>query len=237
MRYDTTATRARMVAAAEQLFSERGIASVSMNEVQRAAGQKNKSALQYHFGTKELLLQAILDKHVPGIELRRHQLLDAIEASGRIEVRELMKALVLPLFEKLDDPDGGKAYISVYAQIVGSPGAAERWGDSIRANRGSDRLVRLLDRVVPELPTPVRMARYLMVTELVFHGISDFGRLSAIDPPVFPAASREMFASTLVDVLAAVATASVSAETHSLLTAPPAAAAHSTTRPRTRGEP
>lgn len=237
MRHDAIATRARLVSAAEQLFAERGIASVSMNEVQRAAGQKNKSALQYHFGTKEQLLQAILDKHIPGIELRRHQLLDEIEASGRLEVRELMKALVVPLFEKLDDPDGGRAYVSIYAQVVGSPGASERWSDAMRTNRGSDRLMRLLDRVVPELPTPVRMARYLMVTELLFHGISDFGRLSTTDPPLFPPASRELFASTLVDVLAAVATASVSAETKSLLPATPAVTARSTRRPRTSREP
>ncbi len=220
MRHDALATRARLIAAAEQLFAERGIDSVSMNEVQRAAGQKNKSALQYHFGTKEQLIEAILEKHVPGIELRRHEILDALEAEGRIEVRELMKALVVPLFEKLDDPDGGRAYVSIYAQLVGSPAGSDRWRNAMTTNRGAGRLMRLLDRVVPPLPEPVRMARYLMVTELLFHGISDFGRLSTTAPPLFSPSSRALFVSTLVDVLAAVTSASASAETLALATPP-----------------
>ncbi|MFO0697079.1 MAG: TetR/AcrR family transcriptional regulator [Polyangiales bacterium] len=235
MRQDAIATRARLVAAAEKLFAERGIDAVSMNEVQRAAGQKNKSALQYHFGTKEQLLQAILDKHVPGIELRRHRWLDEIEASGRYEIRELMKALVVPVFEKLDDPDGGRAYVAIYAQLIGSPGTSAFWSEAIRSNRGADRLVRMLDRVVPEIPAPVRRARYLLVTELLFHGISDFGRLSSTELPVFPPSSRALFVSNLVDVLAAVATAPVSAETLSLL--PASAGGDSVPPSRTTREP
>lgn len=224
MRQDALATRARLIAAAETLFAERGIDAVSMNEVQRAAGQKNKSALQYHFGTKEQLLRAILDKHVPGIELRRHRYLDAIEASDRYEVRDLMKALVAPVFEKLDDADGGRAYVAVFAQIIGSPSTAMLWSDAIHENRGADRLIRLLDRMVPGIPAPVRMARYLLVTELLFHGVSDFGRLSMTDPPLLPPASRDLFQSNLVDVLASIATAPVSSETLALL--PPSAARH-----------
>lgn len=217
MRQDTVTTRARLIAAAEKLFAERGIDAVSMNEVQRAAGQRNKSALQYHFGTKEQLLQAILDKHVPGIELRRHRWLDEIEASGRYEVRELMKALVVPVFEKLDDPDGGRAYIAIQAQIIGSPSTFERWSTAIRDNRGVGRLMRMLDRVCPELPPSVRRARYLLVTELLFHSIWDFGRLSVSEPRLFPPSGRDLFLSNLVDVLTTLASATVSPETHSLL--------------------
>jgi len=205
-----------LIVAAERLFAERGIDAVSMNEVRRAAGQRNKSALQYHFGTKEQLLQAILDKHVPGIELRRHAWLDDIEAAGRFEVRELMKALVVPVFEKLDDPDGGREYITIYAQLVGSPNASLLWLSAIRANRGADRLMRMLERVCPELPLSVRLPRYLLITELLFHSISDFGRLSAMQPSLFPKETRALFQSNLIDVLASIATASVSAETLAL---------------------
>lgn len=232
MRPDAVATRARLIAAAEKLFAERGIDAVSLNEVQRAAGQRNKSALQYHFGSKEKLLEAIRDKHAPGIELRRHRWLDAIEASGRYEVRELMKALVVPVFEKLDDPDGGRAYLAIFAQVIGNPSTSALWNDAIRSNRGSDRLLRMLDRVCPEIPPAVRMGRYLMVTELLFHGISDFGRLSTMEPPLFPPSTRDLFVANLVDVLTAVATAQVSPETLSLL--PPTKEAHPspTRRPR-----
>ncbi|MCA9578079.1 MAG: TetR family transcriptional regulator [Polyangiales bacterium] len=217
MRPDSLATRARLIAAAEQLFADRGIDAVSMNEVQRAAGQKNKSALQYHFGTKEQLLQAILEKHTPGIELRRHRLLDGVEAAGTLDLRALMEALVLPVAEKLDDPDGGRAYLAIFGQIVGGPRTSTFWNDARLGNRGADRLQRLLLRVVPGLPAPVRMARYLLVTELLFHGLSDFGRLVTSDPQLFPPSARELFVSNLVDVLTAVASAEVSGQTRALL--------------------
>ena len=210
------ATRAKLVRAAERLFAERGIDAVSLNEVQRAAGQKNKSALQYHFGTKERLVEAILEKHVPGIELRRHAWLDDLEASGRLEVRELMKALVVPVFEKLDDPDGGADYVAIFAQLVGSPTTSVLSNGAVRANRGADRLMRLLERVCPELPRAVRAPRYLLVTELLFHGITDWQRLSSSSAPLFDADSRPLFQSHLVDVLTSVVSAPVSPETLAL---------------------
>ena len=71
LRADALATRERIVAAAERLFAERGLDGVSLVEVGRAAGQRNRSAVQYHFGDKQGLVHAILDKHTPGIEARR----------------------------------------------------------------------------------------------------------------------------------------------------------------------
>lgn len=217
MRQDAIATKTRLIAAAEKLFAERGIDAVSLNEVQRAAGQKNKSALQYHFGTKERLLEAIIDKHVPGIALRRHAWLDDIEASGRCEVRDLMKALVVPVFEKLDDADGGRAYLAIYAQLIGNPNTSTLWNSAIRTNRGADRLMRMLARSCPELPQAVRMPRYLLVTELLFHSISDYGRLTANDPRLDAPAARDLFLANLIDVLTAIAMASVSPETAALV--------------------
>lgn len=65
------ATRARLVSVAELLFAARGIEGVSLIEISRAAGQRNSNACQYHFGDKQGLVQAILDKHVPGIADRK----------------------------------------------------------------------------------------------------------------------------------------------------------------------
>ena len=60
-------TRARLIAVAERLLAARSIEGVSLNEISKAAGQRNSNVCQYHFGNKQGLLQAILDKHVLGI--------------------------------------------------------------------------------------------------------------------------------------------------------------------------
>ncbi|SFK89635.1 transcriptional regulator, TetR family [Streptosporangium canum] len=74
-----TGTRERLIAAAEELFSTRGIGAVSLNEIVRAAGARNATALQYHFGDRAGLLRAVLDKHARDVDERRHAMLDAYE--------------------------------------------------------------------------------------------------------------------------------------------------------------
>jgi len=49
MRKDTLLTRQKIIATAERLFAERGIDAVSLHEITRESGQKNKSALSSHF--------------------------------------------------------------------------------------------------------------------------------------------------------------------------------------------
>ena len=73
-------TRGVLVATAEQLFAERGLEGVSLREINAAAGQRNSSALQYHFGDRGGLIRAVLAKHQPEVESRRHALLDEYEA-------------------------------------------------------------------------------------------------------------------------------------------------------------
>ncbi|MER5325866.1 TetR family transcriptional regulator [Streptosporangium roseum] len=72
-------TRERLIAAAEELFSTRGIEAVSLNEIVRASGARNATALQYHFGDRAGLLRAVLDKHGRDVDERRHAMLDAYE--------------------------------------------------------------------------------------------------------------------------------------------------------------
>src|SRR5687767_8424598 len=59
---DSTPTRAKLIAAAEHLFARRGL-DVPIRDIHALAGQRNASALQYHFGDRNGLLSAILQKH------------------------------------------------------------------------------------------------------------------------------------------------------------------------------
>ena len=46
-------TRERLLLTAEKLLGERGINGVSLREITREAGQRNASALHYHFGSRD----------------------------------------------------------------------------------------------------------------------------------------------------------------------------------------
>jgi len=87
--------REQMIDAAERLAAERGLAAMSLREVQASAGQRNKSAAQYHFGSKEGLVEAVVAARMGEVGAHRRELLDALGATP--DRRGLVEALVLPL--------------------------------------------------------------------------------------------------------------------------------------------
>lgn len=114
-------TKASLIAAAEELFAAEGIDAVSLRGINRASGVKNALAVQYHFGDRAGVLSAILEKHRPEVEARRHAMLDEYEAAGDVGARALAAALVRPLAAKLSDLDGGPAYLAIYAELLNRP--------------------------------------------------------------------------------------------------------------------
>lgn len=209
-RADSATTRARIVAAAETLFAERGIDRVSLVEIGKAAGQRNRSAVQYHFGDKAALLEAIRQKHAAGIELRRAAMLDALGSARRPPLRSLVEALVIPVAEKVRDPDGGEAYVRINAARIGHPRFPLLSRQSTRENRTAARLFQQVTRATATLPEPLREPRMLLVTGLVFHGIADNARLARRRGG---AVAWQLYVSQLVDCVLAVLQAPVSAET------------------------
>ncbi len=114
-------TRLALLRAAEQLFADKGVDAVSLREVSAAAGQANNSAVSYHFGNREQLIDAILDRHSAHIQNRYVAQLEALERHGQITLRALVEILTLPIIAKLDDADGGWAYLSICAQLSVNP--------------------------------------------------------------------------------------------------------------------
>ena len=114
-------TRARLIAAAEELFAANGVEAVSLREIVRASGARNTAALQYHFGDRAGLLRAVLEKHHLDVDTRRQAMLDAYEAEGVDDLWSLSRALVQPLAAQLADPDGGCAYLQILAELMNRP--------------------------------------------------------------------------------------------------------------------
>ncbi len=75
-------TQARLLDAAETLFSERGFQGISIREITDMAGA-NLAAVNYHFGSKAGLIRALIERHIgPLNELRMRQLDEAEAAAG-----------------------------------------------------------------------------------------------------------------------------------------------------------
>ncbi len=88
-----------MIDAAERIAAERGLAALTVQAVQEAAGQRNKSAVQYHFGGRQGLVDALVaTRMATASERRTGMLLDLGEGAT---VRALVEVLVVPLVESV----------------------------------------------------------------------------------------------------------------------------------------
>lgn len=88
---------AKMIDAAERIVAEQGMAALTVQAVQQAAGQRNKSAVQYHFGGRDGLIEALLATRLSDANERRTEML--LELDGTASIRELVEVLVVPLVE------------------------------------------------------------------------------------------------------------------------------------------
>ena len=94
-------TRERILDVAERLFAAAGFASTSLRDITAEAGV-NLAAVNYHFGSKESLLVAILERRVRPVNERRLALLDELEsrtANGGPTLEQIVAAFVSPPFQ------------------------------------------------------------------------------------------------------------------------------------------
>ncbi len=174
MRKDTAATRKRIIDTAECLFAERGVDNTSLLDIAKAAQQKNRSALQYHFTNKQGLLDAVLDKHAKGIAERRAAMLGQLEVRGEFSLYQLIEALVLPMAAQLDNPDGGHAFLKIHSQLMTSADYSE-----LRARRDQDapdvlRLQKLMAKHTNTRKPEIIRARMMLAGVVLVHGLADY---------------------------------------------------------------
>ncbi|GAA4811364.1 TetR/AcrR family transcriptional regulator [Tomitella cavernea] len=116
--------RAAMIDAAERIVAERGLTALTLRAVQEAAGQSNKSAANYHFGSRDGLVGAVLAERMDPIAAHRRAMLDTLDAAPptgpEAPLRALAEAFVVPLARRvLLAP--GSAYARFLAQSLVSP--------------------------------------------------------------------------------------------------------------------
>lgn len=189
-----TNTREQLILTAERLFAESGIASVSMRQIGSAAGQRNHSAIQYHFGSKDALVRAIFAYRMEAVNRRRLEMLE--QAGPEPSLRALVEAFVYPLAEQLDNE--GSHYVRFLSQVAWRPEA-----DAI--GRGDDAFTLGLRTVMEridahlDLPRPIATQRLRFFSNQVVHAIADRERRMTTDLDPYELPTAAAFAASLVD--------------------------------------
>ena len=157
-------TPTRLLDVAERLFAEQGIDNVSIRQIVRSSGQANLSAAHYHFGTREALIRALVERRLRTIDAIRHERLDRVVAAGREgDARAIIDAAVGTLAFVVREMPWGVDYVRVLAQALFDP--RMRLLESIDpAVLGSIARARTMGRrLLPALPVATFESRLLLV--------------------------------------------------------------------------
>ncbi len=117
-------TKTRILDAAEQLFMEHGFEATSLRQLTAAAGV-NLAAVNYHFGSKEELFQAVLTRRLDPMNQERIDRLERVEreAAGKpLSCEKILFAMLIPALRLArDEKRGGKNFLRLVGRAYADP--------------------------------------------------------------------------------------------------------------------
>jgi AcrR family transcriptional regulator len=148
-------TKDKLLDAAETLFMEHGFEATSLRLITAAAGV-NLAAVNYHFGSKEELFQAVLSRRLDPMNSERVDLLAELEqqaAPSAVPCEQVLSAMLIPALKLARDPErGGSNFLRLLGRAYADPAPfirqflAERYAVMIARFKAA------FGRALPELP-------------------------------------------------------------------------------------
>ena len=148
-------TRTRILDAAEELFMQHGFEATSMRQLTAKAGA-NLAAVNYHFGSKDALIEAVFRRRLDSMNATRIAELDRMEkdAGGRaLSPRQIIGAFVGVSLRMVEDATaGGRNFIRLLGRTYSDP------QKPIRALIGQlyapamERFKAAFERALPQMP-------------------------------------------------------------------------------------
>jgi AcrR family transcriptional regulator len=118
-------TKDRILDSAENLFSKDGYKGTSMRAITGKAGV-NLASVNYHFGSKKALLDAVIKRRiVPLNKIRKQRLEDvrrqAHEAGKKADVSSILRAFIEPTLKFMDSGTGARNFVALISRSISDP--------------------------------------------------------------------------------------------------------------------
>jgi AcrR family transcriptional regulator len=174
MARDATLTRARLIRAGERRFARDGVAGARLADIVRDAGQANDSAVGYHFGSRQGLLEAIIHRHMATMEPMREASLAGL---ARASTPEVVRAIVHPTAELLRSEEG-RDFLRIAEQLAGFAGIrADGRPAPLRGTAIGAQLARLEELVSPHVGPTVARERVAVLVTFLTASLAERARL------------------------------------------------------------
>lgn len=167
----TPSTRGRILSAAETLFMHHGFEATSMRMI-TAEAQVNLASVNYHFGSKERLIEEVFSRRLTGLNAERLRLLDALEAEAAGQpltpecIIEAFFGVALRLSQDIEH--GGRTFVRLLGRAYTEPA---RFIRDYLAEQYGEVLARFKQALVRSLP-------HIPIDELIWRMHFMFGTMS-----------------------------------------------------------
>ncbi len=166
-------TKDRILGAAEQLFAQRGFDGASLRQLTTAAGV-NLAAVNYHFGSKEKLVEEVFRRRLDALNARRMEALARLGDEHPPTLEEVLDAYIRPALE-LSHDNHGSLFMRVLARAFAEHDdtlrqfLSENYGHVLRQFTAE------FARLLPQLSKQELYWRIDLVTGALTHAMSGFG--------------------------------------------------------------
>ena len=206
------ATRKALQHAAEKLIAERGLESVSIRDIVSNAGQKNESALQYHFKNLKGLISTIHVERSAETQSKRAEMLNTmLTDTGQPSLHQVCALMVQPPFDLARSSVGFRRYIKAFGHELALTETSALAKATRQGGGGSSgqHLAVLLRAALPHLDEDAYRRR--METAVRLSSASMFHQ--ARQKNAFRGKQSDLFLHSLIDALAGLLSAPESGQT------------------------
>lgn len=156
-------TRERLLDAAEELIATKGYSRTSLRDVTSAAGA-NLAAVNYHFGSKAGLAEAVLKRHMVPLNEQRLALLDKELTAAREEQRlpdvdTLVRILMGPVLQHIRTEAHGQRFVRIFSRLHTDPDETLRKLVMQNIQTILNVFLEAFSQALPHLPRPILFAR------------------------------------------------------------------------------
>ena len=174
---DASETRRKLLDAAAEAFAEHGVTNASLLDITRRAGQRNRGALHYHFGSRERVIAAVLEEHVEFLAAREGELLARARLTPHDDVEAVVEAIVRPAAELAESGWRGRCFLLILADVIEEdPDTLGPEVSAVLARTGGHAVYDVLASRMPELAPAVHTERISLMTLFILRSVADRAR-------------------------------------------------------------